>query len=173
MGPTWNGSTWSGQPEMALTWNGPNLKWPDITWNGLNLKWVQPEMAQPEVANLKWPTWNGPTWSGLYPKPKSLSVRSGCALQVFTKENCQGKKFLFIAPQNTYIKNHGNNFAVKTLRDSITYNFCNSYIYKTITRFETFPFRWKYQMYQMLLYDLKSFGQFYFCEFLLNTKIMS
>ena len=25
-------------------------------------------------------------------------------------------------------------------------------------------------MYQMLLYDLKSFGQFYFCEFLLNTK---
>ena len=76
-----------------------------------------------------------------YTKPKSLSVRSGCALQVFTKENCLGEKFLFIAPQNTYIKNHGNNFAVKTLRDSITYNFCNSYIYKTITRFETFPFR--------------------------------
>ena len=74
-------------------------------------------------------------------KAKSLSVRSGCALQVFTNYNCQGEKFLFIAPQNTYIKNHGNNFAVKTLRDSITYNFCNSYIYKTITRFETFPFR--------------------------------
>ena len=56
-------------------------------------------------------------------KPQSLSVRMGCALQVFTGKNCQGNKFLFIAPENRKKLNYPN-FAVKTLDDSITEKFC-------------------------------------------------